>query len=239
MSVFNNKNMLTGYVSHVAVHDTGAYKIMFIRLSVFAYMKDDKPHYETINAQISCGVDQQGKLTTTSSHPKALLNKMLFEKLDNNLVEGMKVTIHGSLRGYDQIYLNGQWKNFRDLTVAEKELYRSIPKNQLLTRNQTHIYVEEISMPDKQKYLSRKENQEPENQMNGLKPLEPNQADSLQTDDNDPVDNEGIVVEMVEAEVINREPEPRATRRTVATYVPFENVIYPEMDITEDDLPFN
>lgn len=239
MSVFNNKNMVSGYVNHVAIYDGGEFKTMFVRLAVFNYMKEDKPQYEVINAQISCSVNKQGKLATTSSHPKAQLNKMLFDKLDKNLTEGMKVTIHGSLRGNDQILLGGRWRNFKDLSSGEKEKYKSLPKDQLITRNQSFIYMEEVSMPNKETFLKRKEEQSQDNQMEGIKVSEPSEADQIETDDNDPVDNDGMVVETVEAEIITPEEVTNVPRRHVASYVRFEDMIYPEsMDMVEEDYPF-
>ncbi|UNT41818.1 hypothetical protein [Enterococcus faecalis] len=238
MSVFNNKNMVSGYVNHVAVYDGGSFKTMFVRLAVFNYMKEDKAQYEVINAQISCSVDQQGRLTTTSSHPKALLNKMLFDKLDKNLVEGMKVTLHGSLRGSDQVFLSGRWRNFKDLSSAEKEEYKSLPKGQLITRTNSFIYIEEVNMPSKEVFLKRKEELLTENQMNEVKVTEPSQADQMETDDNDPVDNEGVVVETVEAEIIEPQEGTKISRRNTVSYVRFEDMIYPEATMVEEDYPF-
>lgn len=238
MSIFNNKIMLQGYVNRIGVHDGGNYRMLFLRVSIFSYMKDDKPQYDTITAQISCKVNQEGKLTTTSSHPKSKLNKQLFEYLNNNLSEGMPITLQGNIRGSEQVYLDGAWKNFKDLSSYEKETYKGIPKNKLITRNQTFVYIEEASIPNKSEFLRRKKKQELDNQIDKLKVEEPDQADLIETDDNDPVDNDGTVIEVdiIEPEVGETVKVEEAVRRKRG-YVKFSDTIYSTP--TDIDIPFD
>lgn len=238
MSVFTNKTMVQGHINRVGVYDGGMYQTLFLRIGIFSYMKDEKPQYESVNAQISCKLDREGKPTSTSSHPKAEMNKQLFEYLNENVAEGMPIKIHGNLKGNDQIYLDGRWKNFKDLTSNEKELYHSIPKNELITRNVTYLYIEEAKVPNKKEYLNKKQ-QQPDSQMEGLKPSESEQADSVESDDNSPVDNDGVVqAEVIEPESLKREaPAPRKS-----SYVRFDDIVYEgnfaEVDINDMDLPF-
>ncbi|HAP8254183.1 TPA: hypothetical protein ACOA77_000245 [Enterococcus faecium] len=230
MSVFNNKVMLGNcYVNHIGFYDGGTYRVLFLRLSVFSYSKDGKRHYENINAQISCPLDRNGETTTTSSHPKALMNKFIFEKLDRNLVEGMKISIHGNIRGTEQVLLNSGWKNFGQLSPLEKEEYQKIPKNELVTRNQTYIYIEEVSMPEKEEFRKSQSKVTKED----VEVAEPNQADEILSDDTDPVNDEGEVIEVFEAEIIEEEEEiksfdKRMYREKPKGYVNFEDMYYDE-----------
>lgn len=230
MSVFNNKVMLGNcYVNHIGFYDGGTYRVLFLRLSVFSYSKDGKGHYENINAQISCPLDRNGKPTTTSSHPKALMNKFIFEKLDRNLVEGMKINIHGNIRGTEQVLLNSGWKNFGQLSPLEKEEYQKIPKNELVTRNQTYIYIEEVSMPEKEEFRKSQSKVKKED----VEVAEPNQADEILSDDTDPVNDEGEVIEVFEAEIIEEEEEVKSVDRRMYRekpkgYVNFEDMYYDE-----------
>lgn len=241
MSVFNNKVMISGYVNHVGMYDGGDFKRLFVRLSVFSYTKDEIPQYESISAQIMCSVDELGKATTTSSHPKALLNRQLFERLDKNLVEGMRISIHGSLRGAEQIFINGKWHNIKDLTPEERNVYLTQSTVKPITRNQTYVYIEEVSMPEKEKFMSKNETLEPDGQMEDLKPTEPEQADKIETDDNDPVDNDGVVIgnddntEQGEATRINI-----PSTKNMNGYVPFDDMYYPEHEQKQSnmDLPY-
>lgn len=201
MSVFNNKVMLGNcYVNHIGFYDGGTYRVLFLRLSVFSYSKDGKGHYENINAQISCPLDRNGETTTTSSHPKALMNKFIFEKLDRNLVEGMKISIHGNIRGTEQVLLNSGWKNFGQLSPLEKEEFR---------KSQSKVTKEDVEV------------------------AEPNQADEILSDDTDPVNDEGEVIEVFEAEIIEEEEEiksfdKRMYREKPKGYVNFEDMYYDE-----------
>lgn len=213
MSVFNNKVMLGNcYVNHIGFYDGGTYR-----------------DYENINAQISCPLDRNGKPTTTSSHPKALMNKFIFEKLDRNLVEGMKISIHGNIRGTEQVLLNSGWKNFGQLSPLEKEEYQKIPKNELVTRNQTYIYIEEVSMPEKEEFRKSQSKVKKED----VEVAEPNQTDEILSDDTDPVNDEGEVIEVFEAEIIEEEEEVKSVDRRMYRekpkgYVNFEDMYYDE-----------
>lgn len=241
MSVFNNKVMISGYVNHVGMYDGGDFKRLFVRLSVFSYTKDEIPQYESISAQIMCSVDELGKATTTSSHPKALLNRQLFERLVKNLVEGMRISIHGSLRGAEQIFVNGKWHNIKDLTAEERNLYLTQATVKPITRNQTYVYIEDVSMPEKEKFMSKNETLEPDAQMEGLTASEPEQADKIETDDNDPVDNDGVVVETEEeAEQGEATRINNPSTKNMNGYVPFDDMYYPEHEQKQSDmnLPF-
>lgn len=206
MSVFNNSSTIQGFVNRIGVNDNGMYQTLFLRISIFSYKKNEKKHYESINAQISCKVDQEGKSKSTSSHPRSQVNKGVFDYLNNNVTEGMPIKIRGSLKGSEQIYLEGKWKDFKDLNSTEKELYQSISKSELITRNQTFICIEDANIPKKSNYLSKNKKQEPDSQMDGLKASELEQADLIETDDNDPVDNDGIVQdEILDSEFVEVE----------------------------------
>lgn len=225
MSVFNNKVMLRGFVQRIGRYDGGTYKIIFVKLAIFKNIKNELPVYEYINAQISCGVNAEGEPYTTSSHSKAIMNVDLFKKIDMNLTEGMQINVHGSLRGYDQVFLEGRWVNFRGMSLSDKTLYQSLSKNSLVTRNQTVIYIEEIALPNKSDFLNKK--RELENQANIMNDIEKNQADLLKSDDDEPVDNDGIVVDAV---VDINQYERAVPRKKLDNFVPFENMYFPEGD---------
>lgn len=241
MGVFNNSTMVQGFVNHVGVYDNGNYQTLFLRISIFSYIKNEKKHYESINAQISCKVDQEGNSTSTSSHPKSQVNKGLFDYLNNNVAEGMPIKIRGSLKGNEQVYLEGKWRNFKDLNSTEKESYQLIPKNELITRNQTFLYIEDANVPKKSTYLNKNKKQEPDSQMDGLKASEPEQADSIETDDNDPVDNAGVVQEKtIDSEIV--EVEKMSQEKSQKNYVEPVNHYYYDpnssIDIDDMDIPF-
>lgn len=226
MTIFNNNVMLNGYVNHVGMYDGGAFKTLFIRLSVVAYVREGVPQYDTVLAQIT----RSDEDNTTSSQPKSVMNNQLFDRLNDNLVKGMRVSIQGSLKGYDQIYINGKWQNIKDLSVEDKEHYLSLDNK--ITRTQSYVYIKEASVPNKENFLEKQKDVLVQSEELEEKVQEPEQADSIETDDNDPVDNDGVVVEHVEVTSINNVNNVKKNG-----YKPFDEVYSQAQDL-EDNLPF-
>ena len=141
----------------------------------------------------------------------------------------MKISNHGNIRGTEQVLLNSGWKNFGQLSPLEKEEYQKIPKNELVTRNQTYIYIEEVSMPEKEEFRKSQSKVKKED----VEVAEPNQADEILSDDTDPVNDEGEVIEVFEAEIIEEEEEVKSVDRRMYRekpkgYVNFEDMYYDE-----------
>lgn len=224
MTIFNNNVMLNGYVNHVGMYDGGAFKTLFIRLSVVAYVREGVPQYDTVLAQIT----RSDEDNTTSSQPKSVMNNQLFDRLNDNLVKGMRISIQGSLKGYDQIYINGKWQNIKDLSVEDKEHYLSLDNK--ITRTQSYVYIKEASVPNKENFLEKQKDVLVQSEELEEKVQEPEQADSIETDDNDPVDNDGVVVEHVEVTSINNVNNVKKNG-----YKPFDEVYSQDL---EDNLPF-
>lgn len=226
MTIFNNNVMLNGYVNHVGMYDGGAFKTLFIRLSVVAYVREGVPQYDTVLAQIT----RSDEDNTTSSQLKSVMNNQLFDRLNDNLVKGMRVSIQGSLKGYDQIYINGKWQNIKDLSVEDKEHYLSLDNK--ITRTQSYVYIKEASVPNKENFLEKQKDVLVQSEELEEKVQEPEQADSIETDDNDPVDNDGVVVEHVEVTSINNVNNVKKNG-----YKPFDEVYSQAQDL-EDNLLF-
>lgn len=226
MTIFNNNVMLNGYVNHVGMYDGGAFKTLFIRLSVVAYVREGVPQYDTVLAQIT----RSDEDNTTSSQLKSVMNNQLFDRLNDNLVKGMRVSIQGSLKGYDQIYISGKWQNIKDLSVEDKEHYLSLDNK--ITRTQSYVYIKEASVPNKENFLEKQKDVLVQSEELEEKVQEPEQADSIETDDNDPVDNDGVVVEHVEVTSINNVNNVKKNG-----YKPFDEVYSQAQDL-EDNLPF-
>lgn len=224
MSNFDNNSVIRGYVNHVGFFQGDNFKRIFLRLSVFNYVSDGKSYYEQVNAQISCRVDKDGKAITTSSHPNEQLNKLLFERIDKNILEGMKISIKGSLRGSEQILLNNVWKNFKTLTDDEKEEYKRLAKKDLITRNQTYLYIEEAIVPNKESFVSNEKKVENDTR----KQSEEDQVDEIDSDDNDPVDNDGVVIEEEKVNISSSKPKEL-----------YEYKYFPNENSNSEDLPFS
>ena len=89
--------------------------------------------------------------------------------------------------------------------------------------------------------MSKNETLEPDAQMEGLRASEPEQADKIETDDNDPVDNDGVVVETEEeAEQGEATRINNTSTKNMNGYVPFDDMYYPEHEQKQSDmnLPF-
>lgn len=238
---FNNTGRIEGHLNHVFCYEGNGYSVIFMKIGLYNYSKGDKKYYETVNAQISCKLDQKGQPVTKSSHPKDEMNTRLYKYIKDNAVEGMPIKIVGNIHGVDQVYLNGHWKSFKKLTDSEREQYKAVAGSELITRNQTYLYIEEAKMPAKTEYMKGKE-EIPESNIEEPTVSEPNQADTIETDDNDSVDNDGVVTDP-EPEIIDATPIPREEGNTQRKkgYVPYHDMVFDlgnEVVIDDDDLPF-
>lgn len=206
MNIFNNVS-LRGTVVSVREYVTEDYMTIFIKLSIFKYRKENRNYYQNINAQISCETSKYGIAPNTEENYKTAIKNIIYDKLNTQLEVGDLLTVQGELCSNEQIYLNDQWINATELPFEDRRNYFNLTTKDIISRNSTYIKIEDIYLKDK----IRKE------QVNI--DMEENQADIIETDDNDPVDNDGVVIAEVEATQLARKSKG---------YTKFENMIRPE-----------
>lgn len=151
----NNEVTLFGYIKQIFTYETTDFTTLFLTISVYSHKNraTGKNVYDNIKAQMS-------QNTTIDAEPnsRTAVSQTIFEYLKNNVAEGTPITIRGTLKSNDQIYLEGSWHNFRNLTPALQEEYAALSKEDLILRKETYVNIDYATVSNRPAYTGNRSN---------------------------------------------------------------------------------